>query len=154
MINASWSGATNNPALEAAIQAAGNAGILFVTAAGNSSTNLDSTPYYPASYSDSNVIAVAATDTNGNLATFSNYGANTVAIAAPGTGIFSTLPGNNYGYLSGTSMASPEVAGVAALAWAEDPSATVARDTRCQLCFRRGRAACRQQWPAKSAAAC
>ena len=127
VINASWSSSQSDPGLNAAIQAAGNAGILFVAAAGNSASNNDVTPQYPANSGLANVVSVAASDSNDQLAAFSNYGANTVNLAAPGVDIYGTLPGGKYGYLSGTSMAAPEVAGVAALAWAADPNATVAQ---------------------------
>ncbi len=127
VINASWSSAVNDAGLNVAIQAAGNAGILFVAAAGNAAGNNDVTPQYPSNSGLANVVSVAASDANDQLATFSDYGANTVNLAAPGVDIYSTLPGGNYGYLSGTSMATPEVAGVAALAWAADPNATVAQ---------------------------
>ena len=127
VINASWSSSQSDPGLNAAIQAAGNAGILFVAAAGNSASNNDVTPQYPANSGLANVVSVAASDSSDQLATFSDYGANTVNLAAPGVDIYSTLPGGKYGYLSGTSMATPEVAGVAALAWAADPNATVAQ---------------------------
>ena len=127
VINASWSSSQSDAGLNAAIQAAGNAGILFVAAAGNSASNNDVTPQYPANSGLANVVSVAASDSSDRLATFSNYGANTVNLAAPGVSIYGTLPGGKYGYLSGTSMATPEVAGVAALAWAADPNATVAQ---------------------------
>ncbi len=127
VINASWSSSIADQGLTAAIQAAGNAGILVVAAAGNSAANNDATPQYPANNNLPNVVSVAASDSNDHLAVFSNYGANTVSLAAPGVSIYSTLPGGRYGYLSGTSMATPEVAGVAALAWAANPSATVAQ---------------------------
>jgi subtilisin family serine protease len=127
VINASWSSGVADPGLSAAIQAAGNAGILFVAAAGNSSANNDVTLQYPASYGLPNVVSVAASDSSDNLAVFSDYGANSVNLAAPGVSIYSTLPGGKYGFLSGTSMATPEVAGVAALSWAADPNATVAQ---------------------------
>jgi subtilisin family serine protease len=125
--NNSWGGAANDPALQAAIASAGQAGILFVVAAGNNGSNNDTTPQYPADDRLSNVVSVAASDQNDHLAWFSDYGPNTVDLAAPGVSIYSTLPGNQYGYLSGTSMATPEVSGVAALAWALDPNATVAQ---------------------------
>ena len=127
VINASWSSSQGDAALNAAIQAAGNAGILVVAAAGNSASNNDLTPQYPANSGLPNVVSVAASDSSDRLAAFSDYGASTVNLAAPGVSIYSTLPGGKFGYLSGTSMAAPEVAGVAALAWAADPTATVAQ---------------------------
>jgi subtilisin family serine protease len=94
---------------------AANNDMLFVAAAGNSSSNNDATPVYPASYPLANVISVAASDSNDGIAGFSNYGASSVHLAAPGAGILSTLPGNQFGSASGTSMATPHVAGAAAL---------------------------------------
>jgi subtilisin family serine protease len=126
VINASWGGGDYGAAMQNAIQAANDAGILFVTAAGNNGTNNDATAQYPANYAVPNVISVAATDQNDKLASFSNYGATTVDIAAPGVSIYSTVPGNKYATYSGTSMAAPYVSGVAALCWAIDPDATVA----------------------------
>ena len=111
----SWGGGGDLQALEDAISAANNAGILFVAAAGNSYINNDISPHYPSSYDVPNVIAVAATDHNDNLASFSNYGATSVDLAAPGVSILSTTPNNGYSSFSGTSMATPHVAGVAAL---------------------------------------
>jgi subtilisin family serine protease len=127
VMNNSWGGGSFSAAMQNAIQAAGDAGILFVAAAGNSGTNNDLSPQYPANYAPSNVISVAASDRNDRLASFSCYGAATVDIAAPGVSIYSTIPGNRYATYSGTSMATPMVSGVAALCWAANPNATVAQ---------------------------
>ena len=91
-INASFGGGSSTTAESAAIKAAGDVGIVFCAAAGNSSANNDTTATYPASYRLSNMIVVAASDQNDQLASFSNYGATTVDIAAPGTNIFSLYP--------------------------------------------------------------
>ncbi|HEY3215053.1 MAG TPA: S8 family serine peptidase, partial [Candidatus Eisenbacteria bacterium] len=117
----SWGGGGFSQALLDAINAAGAAGQLFVAAAGNSSQNTDVTPNYPSAYNSPYIIAVAATDHNDNLASFSNYGATTVDIAAPGVSILSTQPGNSYQLLSGTSMATPHVAGAAAMVMGRFP---------------------------------
>lgn len=122
--NNSWGGGGYYSALESAIVRARNAGILFVAAAGNSSINMDSSPQYPASYAVDNIISVAAVDSNGNLAYFSNYGSTTVSVAAPGVSIASTYPGNRYEYLQGTSMAAPHVSGALALLQAYRPGLT------------------------------
>jgi subtilisin family serine protease len=100
-----------------AIERALSAGVLFVAAAGNSGCNNDDFPFYPASHKVANIISVAASDANDRLATFSNYGPNSVHLAAPGDLILSTLHRSRgeYGYLSGTSMAAPMVSGLAAL---------------------------------------
>ncbi|HQU83183.1 MAG TPA: S8 family serine peptidase, partial [Pyrinomonadaceae bacterium] len=100
-------------------------GILFVAAAGNASTNNDKSPHYPSNYDLPNVISVAALDRNDNLASFSNYGAKTVHIAAPGKDILSTWLNEDYREASGTSMAAPQVAGVAALILANEPNLSV-----------------------------
>jgi subtilisin family serine protease len=120
----SWGGGGYSQALYDAIAAAGDAGQLFVAAAGNSSSDNDTYPEYPASYDLDNIIAVAATDNNDQLAWFSNYGAASVDLGAPGVDIYSTFPGNSYGTLSGTAMATPHVSGVAALLWAQNPDMT------------------------------
>ena len=118
--NNSWGGGGRSQALQDAIAAADSRGHLFVAAAGNGGSDgvgddIDVTPNYPASYSNANIISVAATDDADRLASFSNYGTQTVDLGAPGVSILSTLPGDRYGWYSGTSMATPHVTGVAAL---------------------------------------
>ena len=125
VINASWGSTQNSRALRDAIKKAGDEGILFVAASGNSSANADRTPHYPAGYKLPNVISVAATDRNDQLASFSNYGAKSVHLAAPGVEILSTWLGDQFREASGTSMATPEVAGVAALVIAAEPNISV-----------------------------
>ncbi|MFN8392502.1 MAG: S8 family peptidase [Bdellovibrionota bacterium] len=121
VLSNSWGGSGQNPAMQQAIQAANDAGILFVAAAGNNSSNNDTTPNYPSNYNVPNVVSVAAIDSLGNRAVFSNYGANTVTLAAPGLNIYSTVRGGGYATFSGTSMATPHVSGVAALIYAKWP---------------------------------
>jgi len=111
----SWGGGAFSQTLYDAIAAAGAANIAFVAAAGNNGANSDTSPSYPAAYDLANIISVAATDDDDHLASFSNFGAASVDIGAPGVDILSTLPGNQYGLLSGTSMATPHVAGAYAL---------------------------------------
>ena len=109
----SWGGGDPSQALKEAIEDAKKEGILFVAAAGNETLDISKTPMYPAAYEVSNVMAVAATDNRDRLTEYSNYGKN-VHIAAPGTNILSTTLNGNYASWSGTSMATPHVAGVAA----------------------------------------
>jgi subtilisin family serine protease len=125
VISASWGSTQNSRALEDAIRKAGEEGILFVAAAGNSSANTDKFPHYPSSYKLPNVISVAALDRFDALASFSNYGAKSVHIAAPGKEIMSTWLKGNYREASGTSMATPQVSGVAALVLAIKPNLSV-----------------------------
>ncbi len=130
----SWGGGGPDNALRDAIIAARNAGIIFVAAAGNNATDTDIAPFYPAGYDVDNILAVAATDRNDLLASFSNFGLNTVELGAPGVSTYScyTNSANNaYGYLSGTSMATPHVSGALALLAAQFPS-----DTYSQLIYR------------------
>ena len=126
VISASWGGTFYSRALEDAIRRAGDEGILFIAAAGNSRTNNDRRQHYPSGYQLPNVLAVAALDRRDALASFSNYGPKTVHLAAPGAQILSTWPGHQYEEHSGTSMATPEVSGVAALVLATNPGLSVA----------------------------
>ena len=121
IVNNSWSGVRHSAALAEAIARFENSGGIFVAAAGNDGVNLDQAPTYPAATPHANAVTVAAVDGRGDLANFSNFGANTADIAAPGVGVLSTLPNNRYGRMSGTSMAAPQVAGALALIWAEHP---------------------------------
>jgi thermitase len=125
IISASWGSTQKSRALGEVIRKAYENDILFVAAAGNSSVDNDRTPHYPSSYDSPNVVSVAALDRHDALASFSNYGVKSVAIAAPGVDILSTWLGNEYEEKSGTSMATPVVAGVAALILAEHPQMSV-----------------------------
>lgn len=125
VINVSWGLTQHSRALEDVIRKASEAGILFVAASGSSNSNNDVSPHYPAGYNIGNVISVAATDRNDALASFSNYGLKSVQIAAPGKDILTTALGNEYEQHSGTSMAAPLVAGVAALTLSAHPNLSV-----------------------------
>jgi thermitase len=125
VINASWGSTQYSRALEDAIRAAGEQGILFVAAAGNSSTDNDKRAHYPSNFNLPNVISVAALDRTDSMASFSNFGAKTVHIAAPGRDILSTWLKDVYREASGTSMAAPQVSGVAALILSSEPDLSV-----------------------------
>ncbi|HND52200.1 MAG TPA: S8 family serine peptidase, partial [Pirellulaceae bacterium] len=131
--NNSYGGGGFNPAMVDAIRASVDAGVLFVAAAGNASTDIDVVPFYPAGYALDGIVSVAATDHADHLAWFSNYGATGVDLAAPGDGILSTVPGGDYAVYSGTSMATPHVAGAAALLAANSPGASAADLKRALL---------------------
>ena len=92
VINASWGGGAFNQLVKDAIDRAGADGIIFVAAAGNSTRNTDTSPFYPADYTSTNIISVAATNDRDQLASFSNWGPTTVDLAAPGDVVLSTAP--------------------------------------------------------------
>ncbi len=134
VINLSLESATDDPRMRAAVQAAADANALIVASAGNSGFNVDAKPVFPVSIPASNVVGVAATEPEDgrDLPEFSNYGRLTVSVAAPGVDVLSTSMSGGYEVKSGTSMAAPHVAGVAALMAAVSPSLPAA-DLRALL---------------------
>jgi thermitase len=124
VVNCSFGSSSKSTALEDAVESAKSAGVLLVVAAGNDSQSIETSPEYPASYTQGNILTVAAIDATGALASFSNYGAKSVDVAAPGDEIFSTYPTSAYKLLSGTSMAAPMVAATAATLHEQDPHLT------------------------------
>lgn len=125
VLNNSYGGGGFSQAELDAIQSVGDAGILFVVAAGNEGLTNDMFPTYPSSYISQNLISVAASTGGGIKANFSNYGEGTVNVTAPGEHILSTTPKNTYEFFSGTSMATPHVSGAAALVCAAFPNITL-----------------------------
>jgi subtilisin family serine protease len=126
ILSNSWGGGSYTNSMVDEINKANSSDILFVAAAGNSSSNNDAAAFYPASYSASNVIAVAATDSTDSLASFSDFGLSSVHLGAPGVNIYSTIPGGGYTTMSGTSMATPQVSGAALLTVSACPSLNTA----------------------------
>ena len=131
--NNSWGGGGFSQALSSAVTLAAQNDILFIAAAGNSSVNTDTTANYPSNLSTmagagyDAVVSVASLTSSGALSSFSDYGAATVDLAAPGSSIYSTLPGGGYGTYSGTSMATPHVTGAVALYASANPTASAAQ---------------------------
>ena len=123
----SWGGSSADASLRTGITAAGAAGQLFVAAAGNSTQNIDVTPAYPAAFTMANLISVASSNSTGGLSTFSNYGTTGVDLAAPGEPIYSTYLNGGYQWMAGTSMATPQVAGAAAVLLSSYPTLSVAQ---------------------------
>jgi len=135
VLSNSWGGKgdEDNKGLREAIARAEAKDVLFVAAAGNDSSDNDKDPTWPASFNEPNMLTVAATDKSDAMASFSNYGVKSVHLGAPGAGIYSTVPGNSYKSLSGTSMACPHVAGAAALVWAAHPKYTHKEVKKCLM---------------------
>ena len=124
VLNNSWGGGGFSQALQDSIQHAADKGVLFVAASGNEYADNDARPSYPSSYPLANVVSVAASTNTDTMADFSNSGSTSVHLMAPGENIYSTIPGGGYEYMSGTSMATPHVAGAAALLLSKEPSLT------------------------------
>jgi subtilisin family serine protease len=124
ILSNSWGGGGHSIALGNQIEAANTADMLFVAAAGNAGTNNDVVPHWPSSYPNANVVSVASSTNRDVRSSFSNYGVVSVDLAAPGSNILSTVPNGGYVSYSGTSMATPHVAGAAALVLGECPMDT------------------------------
>ncbi|MEO7970852.1 MAG: S8 family peptidase, partial [bacterium] len=127
VINLSWGTNNSSVALKSAIDRATKRGVVVVCSAGNDGQNIDATPYYPASFNSKGLISVAATGNTDQLASWSNWGNRTVAVAAPGSNILTTQMGGGYWSVTGTSAAAPLVTGVAGLTKSLRPSLSAAQ---------------------------
>ena len=121
VLNNSWGGGGYSQALADAIASSEAADLLFVAAAGNDTIDNDVNPHYPSNYENASVLSVASTDQTDGISWFSHYGLTSVDMGAPGSAILSTTPGESYASYSGTSMATPHVAGAAALVLSINP---------------------------------
>ncbi len=125
VLNNSWGGGGSSQSMIDAINASEAADILFVAAAGNSAVDNDVNPHYPSSYEHNSVLSVASTTSTDSMSSFSQWGLTSVDMGAPGSAILSTIPGGGYDSFSGTSMATPHVAGAAALVLSVNPDLNV-----------------------------
>ncbi|MBH0037981.1 S8 family serine peptidase [Pseudoalteromonas sp. SWN166] len=124
VLNNSWGGGGYSQALADAIESSEAAELLFVAAAGNDTIDNDVNPHYPSNYENASVLSVASTNQTDDISWFSHWGLTSVDMGAPGTAIVSTTPGESYASYSGTSMATPHVAGAAALVLSVNPDLT------------------------------
>ncbi len=124
IVNCSFGSSSKSSALKDVVDYAQDHKVLLVVAAGNDGENIDKHPEYPAAYGESNILTVAATTDDDQLASFSNFGSTAVDVAAPGDNVLSTYLGGGYRNLSGTSMAAPYAAGLAAMLRKQEPDAT------------------------------
>jgi len=125
VLNNSWGGGGFSQAMSDAIDASEQADILFVAAAGNSALDNDTNPHFPSSYEQASVLSIASTTHSDSMSSFSQWGLTSVDMGAPGSAILSTVPGGGYDSFSGTSMATPHVAGAAALVLSVNPDLNV-----------------------------
>ncbi len=127
IINNSWGGTSKSQSLENEIEHAEDKGVLLVVAAGNNSQNIDKDPFYPADYTNGNILCVAAITADNSLASFSDFGSKNVDLGAPGNDIVSTYPTSTYKVLSGTSMATPYVTAAAAMLFKQNSDLTYSK---------------------------
>ena len=130
ILNLSWGGTAFSEALYETLASADSAGLLIVASAGNAGTDNDDIPHSPSSYDLKNLIAVTAADDSDHLPAFANWGVESVDLAAPGVSILSTAPSEQYGYMSGSSMAVPHVSGAGVLLWSMFPELTASEVKR------------------------